>query len=87
MKLRSRRKSGVNERPADTPSEAGVTVSAKPDAVERHGMVATAAYYLAERRGFEPGHELEDWLAAEAEVESLSRLVSLHCAQSFWSES
>jgi len=31
-------------------------------------MVAVAAYYLAERRNFEPGHELEDWLAAEAEV-------------------
>ena len=26
------------------------------------------AYILAERRGFEPGHEAEDWLAAEHEV-------------------
>ncbi len=26
------------------------------------------AYLLAERRGFEPGHEAEDWLAAEREV-------------------
>lgn len=26
------------------------------------------AYLLAERRGFEPGHETEDWLAAEHEV-------------------
>ena len=26
------------------------------------------AYILAERRGFEPGHEAEDWLAAEREV-------------------
>ncbi len=25
-----------------------------------------AAYYLAEKRGFEPGHELADWLQAEA---------------------
>jgi len=32
---------------------------------ERHRLVAEAAYCLAERRGFEPGHELEDWLAAE----------------------
>ena len=30
--------------------------------------IAEAAYYLAERRGFEPGFELDDWLAAEAEV-------------------
>jgi hypothetical protein len=26
------------------------------------------AYLLSERRGFEPGHETEDWLAAEHEV-------------------
>jgi Protein of unknown function (DUF2934) len=26
------------------------------------------AYLLSERRGFEPGHEAEDWLAAEYEV-------------------
>jgi hypothetical protein len=26
------------------------------------------AYLLSERRGFEPGHETEDWLAAEQEV-------------------
>ena len=26
------------------------------------------AYLLSERRGFEPGHEDEDWLAAEHEV-------------------
>jgi hypothetical protein len=26
------------------------------------------AYLLSERRGFESGHEAEDWLAAEREV-------------------
>jgi hypothetical protein len=26
------------------------------------------AYLLSERRGFEPGHEAEDWLAAEHEI-------------------
>jgi len=26
------------------------------------------AYLLSERRGFEPGHETEDWLSAEREV-------------------
>jgi hypothetical protein len=35
---------------------------------ERCCLVAELAYYKAEARGFEPGHELEDWLAAEAEV-------------------
>ena len=37
----------------------------------RHAMTAEAAFYLAERRGFEPGHELEDWVAAEDEIQHL----------------
>jgi Protein of unknown function (DUF2934) len=36
-------------------------------------MIETAAYYRAERRRFEAGHELEDWLSAEAEIEALLR--------------
>lgn len=32
---------------------------------QRRERIAIAAYYLAERRGFAPGHEKEDWLAAE----------------------
>jgi len=31
-------------------------------------LVALAAYYRAERRGFAPGGEVEDWLEAEREV-------------------
>jgi Protein of unknown function (DUF2934) len=37
----------------------------------RRGMIAEAAYLRAERRGFAPGQEHEDWLAAEAEVDAL----------------
>jgi hypothetical protein len=37
----------------------------------REALIATAAYYRAERRGFLPGHELEDWLDAEREVDSV----------------
>jgi hypothetical protein len=33
--------------------------------------IAERAYYLAEQRGFVPGHELEDWLAAEREIAML----------------
>ncbi len=36
---------------------------------DRCSRVAICAYYKAEARGFEPGHEIEDWLAAEAEVD------------------
>jgi len=33
----------------------------------RDSRIAESAYYKAENRGFEPGHELEDWLEAERE--------------------
>jgi len=42
--------------------------AAKPDL---SALTAERAYFRAERRGFAPGHELEDWLAAEREVEAL----------------
>ena len=45
--------------------------SAAAPAAEREEMVRTAAYFRAERRGFAPGYEWEDWLAAEAEVSAL----------------
>jgi hypothetical protein len=34
-------------------------------------MVAVAAYLKAEKRGFAPGHEIEDWTAAENEIDAL----------------
>ena len=36
----------------------------------RTALIAEAAYFRAEKRGFVPGHETEDWLAAEAEVDA-----------------
>lgn len=36
--------------------------------VDQNSHIAILAYYKAQARGFEPGHELEDWLLAEAEV-------------------
>jgi hypothetical protein len=47
-------------------------VVTRPSATEREEMVRTAAYFRAERRGFAPGYEWEDWLAAEAEVSLLA---------------
>ncbi len=34
-------------------------------AEQHREAVRVTAYYLAERRGFEPGHESEDWATAE----------------------
>jgi hypothetical protein len=43
----------------------------------RRDMIAKAAYYRAERRGFAAGHEAEDWLAAESEVDAALMLGAL----------
>jgi hypothetical protein len=37
--------------------------------IARRDMIARAAYFRAEQRGFAPGEEVEDWLAAERDVE------------------
>lgn len=42
-----------------------------PSSTDLTGMIATAAYYCAEQRSFEPGHELEDWLKAEQQIKAL----------------
>jgi hypothetical protein len=39
-----------------------------PSPEELRKLISEAAYYRAKRRGFAPGHELEDWVQAEAEV-------------------
>ncbi len=38
---------------------------------ERRRLIAEAAYFIAQRRDFDGGLELEDWLAAEAEVDAM----------------
>ena len=51
--------------PIDAPARVKVTAEA------RRSLIAETAYLRAERRGFVPGHDVEDWLAAEAEVDAL----------------
>jgi hypothetical protein len=36
----------------------------------RRALIAEAAYFMAEHRGFEPGHEIEDWLCAESRIDA-----------------
>ncbi|HEY4972254.1 MAG TPA: DUF2934 domain-containing protein, partial [Steroidobacteraceae bacterium] len=37
----------------------------------REALIATAAYYRAEGRGFVAGFQTEDWLAAEREIDGV----------------
>jgi hypothetical protein len=51
---------------APTPAEPPSPV-ATPVGGDRYRWIAHAAYLKAERRGFVPGREVEDWLEAESE--------------------
>lgn len=61
-------------------AQSAVEPAAGPGAVaalspeERRRMIAEAAYFRAERRGFALGGELDDWIAAEAEIDRLAEL-------------
>jgi hypothetical protein len=36
--------------------------------IDLNARIAEMAYFKAEQRGFAPGHELDDWCAAEQEI-------------------
>lgn len=53
---------------AKTPSHPS-ELSVSPE--ERWKMIAVAAYLKAEKRGFSPGYEFDDWNQAEKEIDAL----------------
>jgi len=58
--------------PGQVSHASGQSVHEKARAGEdRYRMIAEAAYFRAESRGFVAGSELQDWLAAEIEVDEL----------------
>lgn len=52
--------------PAAAPTVETGTAEGHAEDVSR--MIATAAYFIAQERGFAPGHELDDWLEAERRI-------------------
>jgi hypothetical protein len=40
----------------------------KPSPQEHYQMIQEAAYFIAEKDGFRPGHELQYWLQAEDRI-------------------
>lgn len=71
---RARKNPRIAENPASRAARTKrATPGASPASVspeERHRLIAEAAYFIAERRGFTAGSEVDDWLRAEAEIES-----------------
>jgi hypothetical protein len=47
-------------------SSGNMHASLSPEEIYR--LIQEAAYYKAKARGFAPGHEVQDWIEAEAEV-------------------
>lgn len=66
----SRTPKGAPDRQPHTPPEVLTDPEAAWDDEDRYEMIAENAYFRAERRGFQPGFELDDWLAAEQEVDA-----------------
>ena len=62
----SRRSSARASAPAASTNTSGEIHRITPE--EIHHLIAEAAYYRAQQRGFAPGDPLRDWLEAEAEV-------------------
>lgn len=52
-----------------SPSGPGLTPRSASLPREQTERIAQRAYEIAERRGFAAGHELDDWLQAEREIE------------------
>ena len=66
--LRRRSEYAPNAEGASQAQPISVTLAPTDTVASLEARIALAAYYLAERRGFAPGGELSDWLAAEVEV-------------------
>jgi len=49
-----------------------IGLESKPESnsADKCAPIALCAYYKAEARGCDSGHELEDWLEAEAEIQA-----------------
>lgn len=62
------KKPAARKKPAPVPGS-GNAVQLSPE--ERSRYVSEAAYFIAERRGFAAGSDVEDWLQAESEIDHM----------------
>lgn len=58
----------IDDTESNAPTESAEVPPA--DGLTRLERIRLAAYSAAERRGFEPGHEEDDWLEAERQVDA-----------------
>lgn len=74
-KVASKKKVAKKQVAKKRASNKSTTSSSKPGALisprERYEMIATMAYYRAEQRNFEPGHDVEDWFECERIIDQM----------------
>ena len=61
---------GANSNTAENPTNitpSNPTLQPSDKDKDQLSNISESAYYKAESRGFSPGYELDDWLAAKAE--------------------
>jgi Protein of unknown function (DUF2934) len=57
--------------PGSKPNSLLASSMAPAPADLRRAMIAEAAYFIAQQRGFAQGSEVEDWLVAERQIDAL----------------
>jgi hypothetical protein len=62
------RTAAATQVPADNRIANSSVLAGSPSAPDRQMRISKVAYYKAQQRGFAPGHDWEDWFAAEREV-------------------
>jgi hypothetical protein len=73
VRVRQRKSPASSTRASDKTSSHTAAAQAPHPPLDRYASIAQAAYFRSQHRGFKPGHEMEDWLAAEAEVDQRLR--------------
>ena len=54
----------------------GTGISSAAFATERHKIISEAAYYRFEKRGFQSGLDILDWLEAEKEIDNNTEVIA-----------
>jgi hypothetical protein len=62
---------GIAPGRAEANSADAISAMTQVTSEEKRRLIAEAAYYRAEHRSFAPGNEMEDWLSAETEIETI----------------
>jgi hypothetical protein len=65
------RTAAATKMPADNRIASVSVLAELPSGADRQMRISKVAYYKAQQRGFAPGHDWEDWFAAEREVGGL----------------